>query len=77
VRLARPTISAARALFGGAEHIERVDALVARIARQHGLRSRALEEIVGLVDARLARNRAGRREGAPAPVVAALAAGAA
>jgi hypothetical protein len=55
--LGKPS-SAARALFGGAEHIERVDCLVRRIARQQGLRSEALDEIVGLVDDRLARNRA-------------------
>jgi hypothetical protein len=50
--------SAARALFGGAEHIERVDCLVRRIAREQGLQSDALDEIVTLVDERLARNRA-------------------
>jgi hypothetical protein len=54
--LGKPS-SAARALFAGAEHIERVDDLVRRIARQHGLWSDALHEIVSLVDARLARNR--------------------
>jgi hypothetical protein len=54
--LAKPS-SAARALFGGAEHIERVDCLVRRIAAQRGLQSEALDEIVRLVDARLARNR--------------------
>ena len=54
--LGKPS-SAARALFGGAEHIERVDCLVRRIAGQQGLRSEALDEIVGLVDDRLARNR--------------------
>src|SRR5262249_10286951 len=37
--------SAARALFGGAEHIERVDCLIQRIARQQGLQSDTLEEI--------------------------------
>ncbi len=56
--LSRPS-TAARALFGGAEHIERVDCLVRRIARQHGLQSDTLDEIVALVDERLARNRAG------------------
>src|SRR5262249_21656522 len=50
--------SAARALFGGAEHIERVDCLVRRIARQQGLQSDTLDEIVTLVDERLATNRA-------------------
>jgi hypothetical protein len=55
--LANPS-SAARALFGGAEHIERVDCLIRRIARQHGRQSDALDEIVTLVDERLAKNRA-------------------
>lgn len=55
--LGRPS-SAARALFSGAEHIERVDALVQRIAGQLGLRSAVLDEIVARVDALLARNRA-------------------
>jgi hypothetical protein len=55
--LGKPS-SAARALFGGAEHIERVDCLVRRIARQQGLQSETVDEIVGLVDARLKTNRA-------------------
>src|SRR5437588_647900 len=55
--LTKPS-SAARALFGGAEHIERVDCLIRRIARQQGLQSDALDEIVALVDERLAKNRA-------------------
>ena len=55
--LAQPS-SAARALFGGAEHIERVDCLVRRIARQQGFQSDTLDEIVTLVDERLANNRA-------------------
>jgi hypothetical protein len=50
--------SAARALFGGAEDIERVDCLVRHIARQQGLQSDMLDEIVTLVDERLAKNRA-------------------
>ncbi len=70
--LGKPS-SAARALFGGAEHIERVDALVARIARQHGQRSSVVQEIVGLVDARLAANRAKRDERASAPAIGAAA----
>jgi hypothetical protein len=49
--------SAARALYGGAPYIERVDRLVQTIARQHGMRSAALDEVVGLVDAQLALNR--------------------
>jgi hypothetical protein len=53
--LTKPS-SAARALFGGAEHIERVDCLVRRIARQQGLQADTLDEIVRLVDERLARN---------------------
>jgi hypothetical protein len=55
--LGKPS-SAARALFGGAEHIERVDSLVRRIARQRGLHCDALHEIVERVDERLQRNRA-------------------
>lgn len=55
--LGKPS-SAARALFGGAEHIERVDCLIRRIAREQGLQSATLDEIVTLVDERLARNRA-------------------
>ncbi len=54
--LGKPS-AAARALFGGAEHIERVDHLVRRIARQQGLQSDTLHEIVTLVDERLGRNR--------------------
>jgi hypothetical protein len=50
--------SAARALFSGAPHIERVDCLVRRIAKQQGLSSTVLDEIVRLVDERLAKNRA-------------------
>jgi hypothetical protein len=54
--LRRPS-SAARALFAGALNIERVDRLVQGIAAQMGRRSAALDEIVELVDARLAVNR--------------------
>jgi hypothetical protein len=54
--LGKPS-SAARALFGGAEHIERVDCLVRRIALQQGQKSETLDEIVGLVDQRLKKNR--------------------
>jgi len=49
--------SAARALYGGAPYIERVDRLVQRIAAQKGLRSAVLDEVVSLVDAKLAENR--------------------
>ena len=55
--LAAPS-SAARTLFGGAEHIERVDCLIRRIAHQQGLQCDTLDEIVSLVDERLAKNRA-------------------
>ena len=48
---------AARALFGGAEQIERVDRLVQRIASQLGLANPHLDETVALVDARLRDNR--------------------
>lgn len=57
--LAQPS-SAARALAGGAEHIERLDQLVQRIARYHGLRHDTLDEIVALVDERLEANRVRR-----------------
>ncbi len=57
--LGKPS-SAARALFGGAVHIERVDSLVRRIAGQRGLQSDLLHEIVSLVDERLGQNRARR-----------------
>lgn len=59
--LGKPS-TAARTLFGGAEHIERVDCLVRRIARQQGLQSEMLDEIVTVVDERLATNRATRNE---------------
>jgi hypothetical protein len=49
--------SAARALYGGALNIERVDALVQKLAKQQGLSHDAINETVGLVDARLAGNR--------------------
>jgi hypothetical protein len=53
--------SAARALFGGAEHIERVDCLIRRIAEQRGLRCETLDEMVTLVDERLAKNRSSKQ----------------
>ena len=55
--LAKPS-SAARALFGGAEYIERVDCLIRLIAQQQGLQSETVDEIVTLVDERLGKNRA-------------------
>ncbi len=54
--LARPS-SAARALFSGAKHIERVDSLVRCIAERLGVHSAPLREIVRLVDDRLEQNR--------------------
>lgn len=55
--LAKPS-SAARALFGGAPFIERVDRLVQKIAASKGVSHPAVDEVVKLVDAQLERNRA-------------------
>jgi hypothetical protein len=55
--LTKPS-SAARALFGGARHIERVDRLLQHIAWQRGSECAVLEQIVGFVDERLEANRA-------------------
>ena len=49
--------SAARALFGGAPNIERVDRLVQAVAAQKGMQLKTLDETVALVDARLEANR--------------------
>jgi len=54
--LANPS-SAARALFGGAPNIERVDRLVQAVAARKGMRNAAVDEVVALVDARLELNR--------------------
>ena len=54
--LSKPS-SAARALYGGAPNIERVDCLVRSIAASKGMRSDDVDEVVALVDARLAANR--------------------
>jgi hypothetical protein len=54
--------SAARALDAGAVNIERVDALVRRLAGQLGLANHDLQEIVGLIDARLSGNRLAQEE---------------
>jgi hypothetical protein len=54
--LASPS-SAARAVYAGAPNIERVDRLVQAIARQKGMQSAVVDEIVVLVDAQLERNR--------------------
>jgi hypothetical protein len=59
--LANPS-SAARALFGGAPNIERVDRLVKTVAAQKGMRSAVLDEVVALVDARLELNRKPKAE---------------
>jgi hypothetical protein len=49
--------SAARAVAGGATHIERVDRLVQAVAAQKGLELPALDALVAVVDARIAANR--------------------
>lgn len=49
--------SAARALFGGAPYIERVDRLVQKIAAQFGMSNPIVEETVAVVDAQLELNR--------------------
>ena len=49
--------SAARALFGGAPNIERVDRLVQTLARQKNMQSDIVDQTVALVDARLEANR--------------------
>jgi hypothetical protein len=49
--------SVARAVFGGAPYVERVDCLVQSIAAQQGMRSEVVDEIVALVDEKLAANR--------------------
>ena len=54
--LASPS-SAARAAYGGAANIERVDRLVQAIAAQMGMRNAMLDETVALVDAQLEINR--------------------
>jgi hypothetical protein len=54
--LASPS-SAARALANGAPNIERVDRLVKTVAAQKGMQSKAVDEIVALVDDWLTRNR--------------------
>jgi hypothetical protein len=56
--------SAARALYGGMPHIERVDRLVQEVARQKGRSSPVLDEIVRLVDEQLEKNRAAQKAAA-------------
>ena len=55
--LANPS-SAARALFGGAHNIERVDCLVQAVAVQKGMQNAVIDDMVAMVDARLEINRA-------------------
>jgi hypothetical protein len=59
--------SAARALYGGAPYIERVDRLVQAIAAQKGQRLAALDEVVRLVDAKLEENRKAQAAAAASP----------
>ena len=54
--LANPS-SAARALFGGAHNIERVDRLVQAVAAQKGMQNAVIDDMVAMVDARLEINR--------------------
>jgi hypothetical protein len=49
--------SAARAVGAGAPNIERTDRLVQAIGKQKGMTSKAVDEIVAIVDARLEANR--------------------
>src|SRR2546421_7795003 len=58
--LASPS-SAARALFGGAPNIGRVDRLVQAVAAQKGKRNAVIDEVVKLVDAKLQSNRAAKK----------------
>ena len=53
--------SAARALYGGAPYIERVDQLVQLVAKQKGRSSPVLDEVVMLVDRQLEKNRAAKK----------------
>jgi hypothetical protein len=56
--------SAARALYGGAPNIERVDRLVQAVAAQKGMRNAAIDEVVTLVDAQLEKNRRAKKAAA-------------
>ena len=55
--LGKPS-SVARAVEGGAMHVERVDRLVQQVAAQRGRRSEDVDAIVAIVDRRLDANRA-------------------
>ncbi|OGA38418.1 MAG: hypothetical protein A3G28_00950 [Betaproteobacteria bacterium RIFCSPLOWO2_12_FULL_68_19] len=61
--LASPS-SAARALFGSAPNIERVDRLVQAVAAQKGMRNAVIDEVVKLVDAQLEKNRRAKKAAA-------------
>jgi hypothetical protein len=50
--------SAARAVFAGAKHIERVDKLVQLVAQQNGMSMPEVDASIEIVDAKLAANRA-------------------
>jgi hypothetical protein len=54
--LVRPS-SAARALFNGAQNIERTDRLVQLIGAQYGMHNAVVDQTVALIDERLAQNR--------------------
>jgi hypothetical protein len=60
--LASPS-SAARALFGGAPNIERVDRLVQAVGARKGMRNAVIDVVVTLVDARLELNRRATQAG--------------
>jgi hypothetical protein len=55
-RLINPS-SAARAIAAGAPLVERVDLLVELIGRQHGISHPAIDQVVALVDSKIAQNR--------------------
>jgi hypothetical protein len=55
--LANPS-SAARALYGGAKNIERVDKLVQSIAKHKGKNLLIIDEVVTLVNTQLEKNQA-------------------
>ncbi len=59
--LSKPS-SAARALFGGAPYIERVDLLVQKLSAAKGVSHPALDLVVELVNAQLEKNRIGNEE---------------
>jgi hypothetical protein len=55
-RLESPS-SVARAVFGGAPAVERVDCLVQTIAAQHDMHCDVVDDVVAIVDEKLAENR--------------------